>query len=185
MLERWLGITLSSVICATLAMADAWAAQAPLPGTVLPGQIERQFEKLPEPRAKPAEIRVPDTRQKPPPNADAVRFVLNRLTIDGVTVYPADTVRAAYERFLGKEVTLAEIYRIADTLTTRYRNDGYILSQVIVPAQAVEGGAMRLQAIEGYVADVRVEAGSAELRERVSRYAEKIKATRPAYGCSA
>ena len=177
-MRRSRGAFVGLLLCGTLAMADAWA-QVPLPGTVQPGQIERQFEKLPEPRAKPAEIRIPDTGQKPPPNADGVRFVLNRLTVDGVTVYPAATVRAIYEGFLGKEVTLAEIYRIANTLTTRYRNDGYILSQVIVPAQSVEGGAMRLQAIEGYVADVRVEAGSAELRERVSRYAEKIKVSRP------
>jgi len=178
MLRRWLGITLSSVVCATQTAADAWA-QVPLPGTVQPGQIERQFEKPPEPRAKPAEITIPDTGQKPPANADAVRFVLNRLTVDGVTVYSAETLRAVYEDSLGKEITLAEIYRIANALSSKYRNDGFILSQVIVPAQAVEGGVVRLQAIEGYVANVRIEGENAALRERIGRYAENIKATRP------
>lgn len=77
------------------------------------------------------------------------------------------------------EVTLAEIYRIVERLTARYRNAGYILSQVIVPAQTVEGGAIRLQAIEGYIANVRVEGGSAALRERVKKYGDKIRASRP------
>ena len=178
MLEGRLWIILGGVLCTALVAADAWP-QAPLPGTLQPGQIERQFEKFPEPRAKPAEIRIPDTGQKPPANADAVRFVLNRLTVEGVTVYSTETLRSAYEAFLGKEVTLAEIYRIANVLSTRYRNDGFILSQVIVPAQAVEDGAVRLQAVEGYIANVRVEGEDAALQERVGRYAEKIRAARP------
>ena len=49
-----------------------------------------------------------------------------------------------------------EAYRDAHSLrmSARYRNDGYILSQVIVPAQSVEGGVVRLQAIEGHVAAI-------------------------------
>jgi hemolysin activation/secretion protein len=43
----------------------------------------------------------------------------------------------------------------------------------------VEGGVIRLQAIEGYVANVRIEGENAAFQERVGRYAEKIKATRP------
>ena len=76
-------------------------------------------------------------------------------------------------------MTLADIYKIVDSLTARYRNDGYILSQVVVPAQSVEHGVIRLQAIEGYIADVRVEGGDADLRARVGRYGEKIRAIRP------
>jgi hemolysin activation/secretion protein len=84
-----------------------------------------------------------------------------------------------YAPLLQKEVTLAEVYRIVDRLTAKYRNSGYILSQVIVPAQTVEGGAVRLQAIEGYIANVRVEGGSAPLRARLQKYGEKIRASRP------
>ena len=155
------------------------AAQAPLPGTVQPGQIERQFQKPPEPRAVPGGVQIPEAVQQPPANAESIRFVLNRVALEGVTVYPAESLRPAYAGFLGKEVTLGEIYRIADALTSRYRNDGYILSQVIVPAQAVEGGAVRLQAIEGYVAEVRLEGGSDALRASARDYAGKIKLARP------
>ena len=90
-----------------------------------------------------------------PTGADQVRFVLHALQVDGVTAYPAAEIRAAYADLLGTEVTLARIYDVAAALTRQYRNDGYVLSQVVVPEQSIRAGSVRLQAIEGYVANVR------------------------------
>ncbi|MFI5179238.1 MAG: ShlB/FhaC/HecB family hemolysin secretion/activation protein [Vicinamibacterales bacterium] len=158
-------------------VSDARGQQKP--PVAQPGQIERQFQRPPEPSAKPGAITIPEAGQKPPENADSVKIVLNNLTVDGVKAYRPDALRATYANLLQKEVTLADIYRIVETLTARYRNDGYILSQVFVPAQTVEDGAVRLQAIEGYIANVRVEGGSAALQRRVQKYGDKIKAARP------
>jgi len=165
------------MLIVALVSADVRAQTKP-PGTQ-PGQIERQFQRPPEPTAKPGAITIPDAGQKPPENADSVKVVLSRVAIDGATAYRADTLRAAYANVLQKEVTLADIYRLVDGLTAKYRNDGYILSQVIVPAQTVEAGEIRLQAIEGYIANVRIEGGSEALRQRVEKYGDKIRATRP------
>jgi hemolysin activation/secretion protein len=162
-----------------LSFANASAQQQERPGTVLPGQIERQLEKPPEPTVQPGAISIPESGQTPPSNAAEIRFLLTALTVDGVTVYQPDVLRGTYSGLLGKEVTLTEIYGVAEMLTARYRNDGYILSQVIVPAQSSEGGAMRLQAIEGYIAGVRIEGGSASMNARVRRYAERVRAVRP------
>lgn len=181
---RRFGPTVASV-AAALALgfctsADALAQVPPKPpGTVRPGQIERQFDKPPEPGARPGVITIPTPSQTPPDNAEGIRFVLSALAIEGVTVYKPETLRAVYADRLQKEVTLGDIYRIVNALTARYRNDGYILSQVIVPAQSVENGSIRLQAIEGYIAAVRVEGGSPRLRRRIAKYAEKIRARRP------
>lgn len=166
------------VLCGALVFVEA-LAQTVLPGAIQPGQIERQFQKEPEPRAKPGAITIPDSVQKPPPNAQTIRFVLKHLTVDGVSVYSGQYVQSLYAELLGREVALADIYRVADTLTARYRNDGYILSQVIVPAQAIEGGVVRLQVLEGYVANVRFEGGDDALRHRAVAYTDKIKASRP------
>lgn len=165
-------------LLATAFFASPATAQ-PRPGTVQPGQIERQLERPPEPTARPGAITIPEGTQAAPPNAEGIRFALTRLTVDGVTVYKGDALQKLYAASLGTEVTLAEIYRIAERLTAKYRNDGYILSQVIVPAQAVEGGAVRLQAVEGYIADVRVEGGSAALNARARKYGSRIRASRP------
>lgn len=113
-------VVLWGAVCSLLAAAGAWS-QTPLPGTVQPGQIERQFQKPPEPRAVPGGVQIPEAVQQAPANAESIRFVLNRLQVEGGTVYSAESLRTAYEAFLGKEVTLGEIYRIADALTLRYR----------------------------------------------------------------
>ncbi len=170
-------IGVGSLLC--LALTATHAVAQTKPPVTPPGQIEKQFERPPEPTAKPGAISIPETRQKPPQNAESVKIVLNQLTVDGVTAYRPETLRETYANALHKEVTLAEIYRIVEGMTARYRNDGYILSQVFVPAQTVEGGAVRLQAIEGYIANVRVEGSTAEVRERLKGYGDKIRATRP------
>ncbi|HUR35889.1 MAG TPA: ShlB/FhaC/HecB family hemolysin secretion/activation protein [Vicinamibacterales bacterium] len=177
MKSRAFASCVGSLLVVSLAAADASAQ--PRPGTAQPGQIERQFERPPEPTVQGGTITIPAASQQAPANAEGIRFVLNQLTVDGVTVYPAETLRKIYAASLGKEVALAEIYRIVDVLTAKYRNDGYILSQVVVPAQAVEAGAVRLQALEGYIADVRVEGGSEAVRRRATAYANRIKGQKP------
>ncbi len=170
-------LCVGAMLGVTLVSTGAWGQTRP--GTVQPGQIERQLEKPREPTAKPGIVTIPEPGQTPPPNAAGIQFVINQLTVDNVTVYTADSLRGSYANVVGKNVTLADVYRIADALTVRYRNDGYILSQVIVPAQSVENGAVRLQAIEGYIAGVQVQGGSAALNARARKYAEKVRAVRP------
>src|SRR5262245_24839326 len=107
-------IKLSSIcvglgLSVALIASDARAQQRP-PGTQ-PGQVERQFQRPPEPSAKPGAITIPDAGQRPPQNADSIKVVVNQLTVDGVTAYRPETLRAAYASVLQKEVTLAEIYR--------------------------------------------------------------------------
>ncbi len=176
-MRRCLVICVGSALGVSLALTDAWAQVRP--GTAQPGQVERQFERPPEPSAKPGSITIPAPGQQAPPNAEGIRFVLTRLTVEGVTVYRPETLEKLYAASLNREVTLADVYRVVDTLTARYRNDGYILSQVIVPAQSVEGGEVRLQAIEGYIDDVRVEGGTAALRARAQKYGDRIKGRKP------
>jgi hemolysin activation/secretion protein len=153
---------------------------ANLPGTVQPGQIEQQFQPEPKMRAdRPGRIVVPEADQPVPSNAKDIRFQLTRLIIEGTTVYSEKELLPSYQSRLNVEVSLADIYQIASTLTAKYRNDGYILSQVVVPAQSVEGGQVRLKVIEGYIASVTIEGVDGNRRKLVQRYADKIKQCRP------
>ncbi len=161
-------------------MGGVTVPAADLPGTVQPGQIEKQFKPEPKIRAgQPERIGVPELDQSVPSNAKSIRFKLKKIVIEGVTVYSESELLSAYQNLLDKEVLLTEIYQIAFSLTAKYRNDGYILSRVIVPVQLIEGGEVRLKAIEGYVASVTVTGVDGDWRKLVERYAEKIKQTRP------
>lgn len=146
-------------------------------GITLPGQVERQFQPLPQARSQSGRLQVPVPSQAVPAGSENVKFRLRGLVLEGMSVYTAESWSADYTRMLGREVSLADLYAFAGTLTARYRNDGYILSQVIVPAQTVEDGYVRLQAVEGFVAEVRFEGGAAG--SALMAYAERIRAERP------
>jgi hemolysin activation/secretion protein len=154
----------------------ASAAQAQVPITV-PGQIERQFQTPPQARSQTGSFQMPVPTQTPPPGVENVKFRLRGLVLDGMTVYPQSMWAAEYAQLLGRQVSLADIYAFANTLTTRYRNDGYLLSQVVVPAQTIEDGFLRLQAVEGYVAQVRFEGEGQNAVLRAQ--ADRIRAERP------
>jgi hemolysin activation/secretion protein len=177
---RTTSVVRTSGLCGLVFLcAGPVAVLGQVPGQVQPGQIERQFQRPPEPRTQPGELHVPAPSQQPPANAAEIKFTLAGIAIEGATVYPGPVLQAYYQKYLNREVSLADVYAVAAALTARYRNDGYILSQVIVPAQSIEGGRVRLQAVEGYVARIVIEGDVDARRELVAAYADKIKATRP------
>lgn len=172
------------VVAALVALHAAMvtAAEPPVPGAVRPGQIEKQFEEPPAPRASdvPA-VQPPAPAQAVPAEAAAVRFVLRHVELEGATVYTEAALRPYFAALLGRDIGLGEIYALADRLTRVYRNDGYILSQVIVPEQqiVVERGVVRLRVIEGYVDRVTLEGEATGPRALLERYAERIEQSRP------
>lgn len=174
---RWLPLpAMLLLFCQSVAIA---APPVPLPSSVDPGRVEQHFQKPPEPQAKPA-ITVPEpAEQLPPDQAEAIRFVLSAIEVEGATVYSREQLLPLWQEFLGKEISLLQVYRIADAITAKYRNAGYILSQAIVPPQKIEGGIVHIKVIEGYVSEVVIE-GDVQARAGLFRdWAEKIKASRP------
>lgn len=158
------------------------AAGAQTPNAAQPGQIEKQFREPPKPRSTPQPVVEPPAQeQKAPLKADAVPFVLRQVIIEGVTVYPEAGLRSFFADLLDKEITLLHIYELANEITAKYRNDGYILSQVIVPEQKIilEQGVARLRVIEGFVDQVRLEGAVNGPPEVLQAYAERIKRSRP------
>lgn len=75
---------------------------------------------------------------------------------DGATVYNDAQLKSVYADQIGQTVSLADVYGIANKLTKKYRNDGYILTQVVVPPQEIDGGVAKLRVVEGYVDNITV-----------------------------
>jgi hemolysin activation/secretion protein len=173
---------IACILC-VLGLLFVWSIKVPaadLPGTVQPGQIEQQFKPEPKIRAgQPDRIGVPELDQPVPSDAKGIRFTLTKIVIEGATVYSDNELLSAYQNRLDREVLLSEIYQIASSLTAKYRNDGYILSRVIVPVQTIERGEVRLKAVEGYITKVTFIGVDGDRRKLVERYAEEIKKSRP------
>ena len=170
---------LAIAVAAVASLLITTPALAQGSGVLLPGQVERQFKSLPQPRDAGALPPVPGTSEAGPEQADAIRFTLRDIAVEGAQQLPPETVEALTAPLLGREISLSDLYRLAARLSARYREAGFLLSQVIVPAQTVDDGRARLQAVEGFIDTVHLEGGTADERDLITRYAMKIRNTRP------
>ncbi len=155
------------------------AAQTTLPGPAQPGQIQERFRPGPsEPTIRtPPPVSAP--RQPVPPGSEAVRFRLADVRITGLSVYAPEQLRGYYDKLIGTDVSLADMINVANAMTARMREDGYILSQVVVPEQTIADGIIELQAVEGFVDEVIVEGDIQGPRRIIDEFTAKIRAARP------
>ena len=117
-----------------LGLAPTAAHAIEIPGSAEPGQIERRFDQPP--------LALPETESLPsvPPQAPTGptiggSFKLTAIKLDGVTVYAPATLRKLYADKIGKKVSFGDLQSVAARITERYRADGYLLSQAIIPDQ--------------------------------------------------
>lgn len=116
---------------------------------------------------------------QPPANAETIRFTLAGIVVEGATVYPQDAFLPLYRNLLDTEVSLKDIYGIAQAITAKYARDGYVLSLALVPAQRIASGIVRIQVVEGYVDKIIYEGDEKQVSPRVRVIAEKIGRARP------
>lgn len=144
------------------------------------GRIDEQLQPpVAPPRVMPS-IEVRNIiLQDVPEGAENLCFQLDNLVIEGAETYSPAQMQAEYNQYLGREVCLNDLYTIAATLTNKYRNDGYILTQVIVPPQTIENNQASLRIIEGYLDQVNVEGNLSDTSMALIRdYASMVKTGR-------
>ncbi len=149
-------VALAALLAVVLvSLAPARAQQ--VPPAAEPGTIQKRLEPPPQPKAVPP-IDIPDTgRAIPPPGAEETRFVLTDLLVDGNTVYTEEELMPLWEGLLGQEITLNQFYGVAAAITVKYRNEGYILTRVLVPPQEIIDGVAEIEVIEGYIDNIVIE----------------------------
>jgi len=111
-----------------------------------------------------------------PDGADRITFKFGGLRIEGNDIYSEETLSTIYGDKIGETITLADLYGIANEIAMKYRNDGYILTQVVIPPQTIESGLPRVQVVEGYIDQVSIQAPNESAREvgLIESYAGKI-----------
>ncbi|AHY53183.1 putative type Vb secretion system, beta-barrel domain protein [Bradyrhizobium japonicum SEMIA 5079] len=143
-------------------ISQAFAQQANQPGFD-PRQPEKYFENQSEqeslsrrPVTLPAVGR-PNTGGDTKP-----QFVLRGIDVSGAQAIPRDRIAAAYQPYLGKKVSQADLAAIAGAISDLYRADGFHLSRAIVPPQDVADGRVRIQVIEGAIVQAELKGDGAE-----------------------
>ncbi|MFA6497798.1 MAG: POTRA domain-containing protein, partial [Desulfurivibrionaceae bacterium] len=136
-----------SLALLTLFPIPAALAQPPTPGTVKESLQPRPTQ--PEKDIAP-EVQLP-TPPRPPRPADGQRVRIDHFAITGNTIFSDEELRTLIVDQEGTELTLPEIYGLADRLTDFYQAHGYSLTTVTVPAQRMLDGVLRLEVVEGRV----------------------------------
>jgi hemolysin activation/secretion protein len=169
------------LLSATLVTMAAPHALAQVPSSAEPSRVQQQIA--------PIERRLPPitgtglissgTAIVAPAGSEKVKLTLNSVTVEGASAYTNAEIEKIYADKIGTGITLADVYGFAQQLTVKYRNDGYILTQVVVPEQTISGGNIRLQVVEGFVDKVSIEGQTRGNYAFLQGFADKIRNERP------
>jgi len=162
-----------------LMSGNAWAIT---PGQAEPGRVGDQIQQRSLDAPTSNEVTVPEIRiEGAPAGADNIRFTLKTIHIEGASAYSPSELEAIYANDIGQTITLTRLYEIAAEITRKYRNDGYIITQTVVPQQTIAGGDAKLLVVEGTLDTVTVEdpAGGADATAHLQHLGNKLTLSSP------
>jgi hemolysin activation/secretion protein len=151
-----------------------------------PSRIGDAFKKTVEPEMKPedlpakGDIKKASQEGREGKSTELLDFKFSGVVIEGLTVFKPGDFKQYYANKIGKKVSLADLHGIAAAMTEYCRNKGYILTRVLLPAQEIDKGIVKLQVIEGFIDKFTIEGeeipGGSKFLEA---YAQKIINTKP------
>ena len=153
------GVPRPVLVLAIASLSPVCYAQQ-IPSTARPGMIEREQRPLPEAKSLsplPGVTVNEGPATQAPAGAAEISFMLRTLSVEGNTAIPDGDLLPRYYDEIGKTITVERVYQMAAEMTAIYRDAGYILSSVVVPAQEINNGEVTFAAIEGYLSSVRFE----------------------------
>lgn len=167
-------------LCCLLPCA-AFAQTTPLPGPADPGRIIEPLEPtLPTREASPITApSAPVEQMTAPEGAEEVKLALKEIKFKGGTVFSQAQLQRWTKNYIGREITLKDLFDIASRITSEYHKRGYFLSKAFLPPQEIEGGIVTIEMVEGYVGRVRIE-GDYRPHAAIASVVRKIENDRPA-----
>ena len=151
---HWLNFFAGALFAASLLLlAVLPAAAAPLsPGTVI-APIDKPVYQ-PERKLKPAIVE-PEKKQPAVPSS-TLTVPVNRFLFRGNTTFSDEQLQEVVSRYEGRDLSITDIYRVADMVEIYYRYNGYLLTSVYVPAQQINSGEITLEIIEGRLGEINI-----------------------------
>lgn len=152
-------LRLASVLPLCFASFLASAQQAPL---VTPRDLR------PETPVQPPAILPQPAPPAAPPNAEELFVRVEDVFVkDGFPEFASKT-EALLSQFRKQRVSVASLYKLAESIETLYQDAGYALVRVLVPPQKLnDGDTLRLIVLDGFVERIDVSAVDEPSRRRV------------------
>ncbi|HQJ15801.1 MAG TPA: POTRA domain-containing protein, partial [Candidatus Omnitrophota bacterium] len=110
-------------------------------------RIEREPEKpqIEEPAAS-----------VPLPAAKEQKAYVRTINVSRVTLLSYFEISRITTPFENRELSLADMQKVADLLTDAYRRKGYVTSRAYLPPQKIVEGVLEIMAVEGTVGDIGI-----------------------------
>ncbi len=148
-----------------------------LPGDVEPGRRRSDPAEIPD-LGFEIKLQIPGG-QRPPEDMADQETELNKITLEGVTIYDIAELRPYYADLEGRMITFGELYDIANNIESHYRRDGYVLTFAFIPPQDVSDGRYKIQIVEGYIDRVVVEGGTDKFRTQLENRLQPLTRVQP------
>ncbi|MEZ0224914.1 MAG: ShlB/FhaC/HecB family hemolysin secretion/activation protein [Alphaproteobacteria bacterium] len=169
--------TKTFVIALALVAAGSQAFAAP-PTTTDPGMINKgMMEERRAPSRIEETVVVPKDEASGKGLSDKKVFTLKAVILDGSTAYTNADIAPLFKDMVGQMVSFADLNTIAQRVTRKYREDGYIFSRAVLPPQKISDGVVHLEAVEGRIANVELVGNFHDNNGLIHRMAEKIKSS--------
>lgn len=96
-------------------------------------------------------------RQGGVPGLFGEELLVQEVRVVGNTVLPPEALHRVASPYLGRPLDYEDVRTLRDALTQLYVDAGYATSGFVVPAQDAGGGVLELWAVEGRLAEVRMQ----------------------------
>ena len=98
---------------------------------------------------------------------DELEFEIYAIEVVGNTALDPEILKAQFDPYIGIKTSLFDLNQGIEELNEKYRKLGYFLTKAVIPSQKITNGTLKIQIIEGYVQQIVVDGGNAEIQNQV------------------
>ena len=118
---------------------------------------------------KAPEIQIQEEKPQAAP-VSSVSFILKDVKITGTTIFKPEEFAGLYQKYIDKEITFKEINEIADQIKSKYKEKGYLTTNVYIPEQQILGGVVEIRVVEGKMGRLLIEGNKWFTKEIIEKY---------------
>lgn len=100
--------------------------------------------------------------------SNAIEFILQKINFDDSKILSAEELNAISSEYVGKSVTLQNLYELVDKINVIYQEKGFLTCRAFLPPQTIHAGEVQIRLVEGKTAKVTV-TGNNHTRESFIR----------------
>ena len=89
--------------------------------------------------------------------SQSVKFLLKRVDINESQVFTKAELDAVSRPYIGKEVSLQDLYDMVKNLNRQYQERGYVTCRAKIPPQTIQQGIVKIELFEGRTGELAVE----------------------------